>query len=310
MSVPDRYDGVRIGNFVTERYLEEIGAINSDSFGVLYNARLSNNKDAQDADVISYSDDDESQVFELVEPIREVSVQDSTTKIFFNNLAQAINSTPYVLASTPTVGGYTIVLTSVTGLSVNDVFGLFQDGSNPASYFGTIKSIVDDTLTMNMPIDIAYNTDSAVGYELLTNMNVDGSTPQIFTMTNQSQTPIDITRMILHITDQTIMDDAKFGGISALTNGVVLRKKYADGTYLNYFDIKNNGKIGELCYDKTYDDKAPSGYFGLTARLTFKKLGSVIRLSQGESLEILIQDDLTDLDTFTAMIEGHYTDEV
>ncbi len=39
-----------------------------------------------------------------------------------------------------------------------------------------------------------------------------------------------------------------------------------------------------------------------------KRHGVVIRLLPGESLELLVQDDLTDLFTFTANVSGHFTD--
>ena len=92
----------------------------------------------------------------------------------------------------------------------------------------------------------------------------------------------------------------------------MFRKENDDGTFTNYWNIKNNGEIGEMCYDKNYDDKAPAGLYGLTARLTFggqSKIGVVIRLTEGEELQLVVQDDLTGLESFRIMAEGHFTDE-
>jgi hypothetical protein len=48
MAIVDKYDGITIGDFVTERFLEGGGSIVSKSLGVLYSAQLSSGKNAQD----------------------------------------------------------------------------------------------------------------------------------------------------------------------------------------------------------------------------------------------------------------------
>ena len=63
-------------------------------------------------------------------------------------------------------------------------------------------------------------------------------------------------------------------------------------------------------YDVVYSDKAPAGYFGLNFRRTFggqNKNGVVIRLCADDSdtLQVIIQDDLTDLDDFSVIAQGH-----
>ncbi len=123
---------------------------------------------------------------------------------------------------------------------------------------------------------------------------------------------MDVVHIVFHITDATDMDDSRFGGITGgLSRGIVLRKDHGDGRYSNYFNVKTNGRFGELSYDKVYDEKAPSGYYGFTCKLNYggaDRHGVVIRLLPGESLELLVQDDLTDLFTFTANVSGHFTD--
>lgn len=47
---------------------------------------------------------------------------------------------------------------------------------------------------------------------------------------------------------------------------------------------------------------------GFTGRLTFggqSKMGVVIRLNQGEDLQMLVQDDLSTLDSLSIICEGH-----
>lgn len=241
-----------------------------------------------------------------------VNVQDQTSRCFDIRFCKAVSGA-YTLASDVAPDSYTITLTNATGLTAGDVVGLFQDSTNPASYFGRILSISTNTLTLDTPVDNYFYTSlNPVLFELLCNANVNGATTrQIFAIDNDSTIPIDITRVILHITSTSAMDDSTFGGITALTKGVVLRKKKADGSFTNYWNraIKTNGDFGLMAFDTRYDDKAPAGVYGFKMRYTFAgqdKHGVTCRLDTGEELQLIIQDDLTGLTLFEAVAEGHF----
>ena len=104
------------------------------------------------------------------------------------------------------------------------------------------------------------------------------------------------------------MDDAQFGGLGvALTNGIVLRVN-RDGVYTNIINVKKNSDFRVFAYDVDYADKAPSGQYGVGVRLTLggdSKHGTVVRLTSGEKLELVIQDDLTGLTEFLMAVQGH-----
>ena len=221
--------------------------------------------------------------------------------------------TLFTLAADTVPDAYTIELTDATGLVVNQQIGMEQDGGLSDIFFAKILSISTNTLTIDRPIDKIFATGTTLFWSINPGLNVDGSTTrEIFIIHNISSTPIDITRLIFSMTDTAAMDDGLFGGQPVLTRGVVLRKKFADGSFLNYWNAKTNGRLSELMFDLTYSDKAPAGVNGLSARLTFggqNKLGVVIRLHEGDELQMLIQDDLTGLTTFKITAEGHYTDE-
>ena len=120
---------------------------------------------------------------------------------------------------------------------------------------------------------------------------------------------VDVTRIMIYIQDATVMDDAKFGGLTSLLNGVVLRKN--DGVITNIWNIKNNGSFGLHAYDTAYTDKAPAGSYGFRARNTYAgqdKHGTTIRLAPGEKLEVLVQDNLVGLQFFYMMAQGHVMD--
>ena len=142
-------------------------------------------------------------------------------------------------------------------------------------------------------------------------MNVNGSvTPQIFGIRNPSGVDIplsvDVTRIMFKCLTNTGIDLSKFGDIAGgITNGIVIRN--IDGNYYNILNAKTNGELKNIMYD--FDIQAASGnqQDGFTGRLTFagqNKMGTVIRLREQEDLQIIIQDDLTSLDTFTIIVEG------
>jgi hypothetical protein len=205
----------------------------------------------------------------------------------------------------------TLTLTSTTGFVDGTIAGVFSANDPDVIYLGEqIGAPVGSVITMDTPIDQELQIGSAVA-GVRKNMNVDGSvTPQSFQIGPVgvgSTATIEITRLMGHILDSTAMDDGKFGGIAALTNGCVLRKH--DGVIKNIWNIKTNGDIALICYDLKYSDKAPGGQFGLNFRNTYASQaghGVALELVPGEYLELIVQDDLTGLDKFFMMAQGHY----
>lgn len=240
----------------------------------------------------------------LVDSI-DVFLQDQTSPPVLVYLNKVENRA--VLTANFTMDTYNITVNDSTGMSVGDYTGVFNiEGTR--YYAGNILEINGNVLTMDTPSDF----DFIVGDDVtsgIKDMNVDGSvTPVIFSLRADPELDfeVDVTRIIMHITDNTAMDDNRFGGLDALTRGIVLRR--VDGSFQNIFNVKTNGEMGELAFDKVYDDKAPSGFFGMTSRLTFagsNKIGVAIRLGPDEDLQLIIQDDLTGLETFRIMVEGH-----
>ncbi|MBT7628770.1 MAG: hypothetical protein HN597_03575 [Desulfobacula sp.] len=240
-----------------------------------------------------------------------VLISERTARAIDFRLCRVITG-PYTLASNASPNDYDIVLVDATGLNVGDGIAMFQNSSNPASYFGIVLGIAANTLTMDTPVDRSFLTASTpLIFEVNCQANVDGSvTPQIHSVVNGSTIPIHITRVIIHITDGTAMDDGTFGGIAALTRGVVLRKLNADGSFDNYWNraVKTNGDFGLLSFDIAYDSKAPAGVYGFRMKYSFSgedKHGVTCELLEDEQLQLVVQDDLTGLVSFQIMAEGH-----
>jgi hypothetical protein len=198
-----------------------------------------------------------------------------------------------------------VTVTSTSGAVVGH---LVRISCNLRYYEAHVLSISDDTIFTDTPLDTAFPLACVVNY-VKDSLNVDGSGAMII---GHLQPPAGviwhITRIIAYLQDGTAMDDAKFGGISALTNGCVLRVK--NGKTLNVFNVKSNGDWAARAYDAAYADNAPAGSYGFRVRRTFggqSKNGVVIELDgdTNDELEILIQDDLTDLEAFNIIGQGH-----
>ena len=198
---------------------------------------------------------------------------------------------------------YTFEATAGHGIVATDQIAL---NATDRSLIAYVTNVAVNTITIDVPIDFVYPTASTFGLIINTNLAVDGSiTPRIFKI-QAGLTPIFIRRIIFTITDATVMDDAKFGGLTALTNGIVMR--VVDGFQKTILNIKANQDFAQWAYDLTYSDKAPAGVYGVRSRLTFgglDKHGMIFELSGTGELQIVVQDDLTGLVTFYVSAQGN-----
>ena len=261
----------------------------------------------------------DARILEKIEAMRvaglDVNIQDQTTRLIIGYFYRALETTRTLAANT-VPGAYTIEVTDATGLVIGDTIELFQNSDNPASYMADIISISSNTLTMDTPLDVVFDTAlTPTLFKVETQMNVDGSvTPVVFEFTNGTEVDIDITRIIFTIVATGATEYTDFGDIPLLTKGVVLRKRNADGTYHNIANIKSNGQWKSIMYDVDFFDPThPAAVNGVAGRLTFagqNKIGVTVRISETEALELVIQDNLSTLVAFIMIGEGHYVDEL
>lgn len=240
----------------------------------------------------------------------EVALQDQHTKMLDLYFIQSQGAT--TLLNNANANDQTIDLTSTTGFVDGSYVGIFS--ALGVFYFGTqIGAAVGNTITLDTPIDNNFLAGDNV-IRASKNLNVDGSTTtqifQIGPVGGATLVSLDITRVTGYIQDNLAMDDSKFGAMPALTNGIVLRKH--DTVYENIWNAKTNGDLALICAsDLIYTDSAPAGSFGARFRNTFagtEKHGVTVRLEPGEILELLVQDDLTPLQAFYMMAQGHVVD--
>lgn len=233
----------------------------------------------------------------------KIAIQDQHTQVVTNYLDIDIGTT--TLTAGLAIEDLIVNVTGGHGAVSGNIIDIVEAGR---FYQGIILSVSVNVLTMDTPLDFAYTTSAIVRIGNH-NLAVNGSVTTVIAKTTPpSGVKWDITRVMVHIEDDSAMDSGRFGGIAGLTNGVVLRMK--DGTHQNIYNVKTNGELSQRSYDLTYDDKAPAGIFGLTCRTTFagpSKHGVVIRLdgNTGDELQLLIQDDLTELTDFHIIAQGH-----
>jgi len=247
----------------------------------------------------------------------EVELQDQHTEIIDLKLHQTVNEIFFL--SNYNIGDRFVNISSIS-IPIIGQSTCFKEGT--AFYQGGIigvTSLGGDTYTLELDTPLDYNFSiNNFGCLTIVNMAVDGSvTPQIFKVSPEGlndDVEWDITRVIIVMSGEGIgasddfPDDSDFGVTSALTNGIVLRS--VNGITKNIFNIKKNGEFRLRAYDVTYTDKSKAGLFSVGVRRSFAgvdKNGVTVRLIAGtnDSIEVEIQDDLTEMFGMQIVVQGH-----
>jgi hypothetical protein len=238
---------------------------------------------------------------------QEVIIQDSVSPLLIVKASKLIVET--TITSLLAKDDYVVNVTSAASFVVGQYLTIYNVAEDRV-FFSTILAINTLAITVDTPLDFEYPAGSIVSVGD-NNMNVDGSvTPVIFGIRNPTTADIpssvDITRIMFKCLTDAAVDLSKFGDIiGGLVRGLVIRK--VDGTYQNIFNAKTNGELKNIMFDFDIETAGAQGQDGFTGRLSFggqNKMGAVIRLAPDEDLQIVIQDDLTSLDTFTVIAEG------
>lgn len=234
----------------------------------------------------------------------DVNIQDQNSDIVDYYLCRDLFD--LTLSAGLTIDSYTVAV--VNGSSVvNGTYICVQEG-NRSMQSKVLSGGGTNTLTVDTPIDYPF-TISAIIKNRSPLLNVNGSvTPVVAYLKPLPGVKWDVTRIIGAMVHTGTPDDGLFGGITALTRGIVIRK--TNGVHHTIFNVKSNGELKERMYDVVYSPSAPAGQKGTSFRRSFNgpdKNGVVVRLNGdlGDQLEILIQDDLTGLTTFKIVAQGH-----
>jgi hypothetical protein len=125
----------------------------------------------------------------------------------------------------------------------------------------------------------------------------------------------DATRLVIEMVLSTQPDDALFGDIGALTNGMYFG--FEGDAFVRYLvHVKDNAGFRGTAYDVTYSVRSGGGgSWGMAVRKTFagqEKYGVAIRLNGplNECFVAVSQDDLSGLVQYRIKLMGHEADGV
>lgn len=204
------------------------------------------------------------------------------------------------LTSGTNVNDVTINIDSNTNVSNGDAITIYEDNR---IFQSLVVSSTTTSITMASKIDYTFTTNAMVEVGPW-NAAVDGSsTEQVFSIKAPMSATLAINSVSGTILDGSDMDDAKFGGLSALSNGIIYRLQ--DGDVLQLALIVNNIGFFEYGFNIEYADKAPAGSYGFRFRRDLVNInGSVLSLTSDHELQLIVRDDLTDLTQFTTITNG------
>lgn len=236
---------------------------------------------------------------------RTVFAEDLNSPMF--NLYLHKHGADFTLAQDTVLNSRIINLTAGHGLVVGDGIGLKE---NKRFFESEVTAVNVNAVTLADPLDYVFTVAGIESAHIHDHeMAVNGSvTPVTFHITPPDNTIWDVTRIIFQMTCAESMDSTTFGCIPSLANGCVLRK--IGNPYFNIFNLKRNSDFILFSYDVEWDIEDPLGTFSFKCRSTFggpDKRGVSVRLDADRSdhLELIVQDDLTGLVSFRALVQGH-----
>ncbi len=240
---------------------------------------------------------------------QDVNLLDRLTAPVDASFAQSVSNftiSVATTASTDIVLQYDFTATAGHGLAVGNEIILLDTAANRVLQ-AVVLNVATNVITIDRPIDFAFAVATTLGRIVITNMAVDGSvTSQLFSV-RAGSVPFNMTRFILSMTATgTAMDDSMFGNLTALTRGLVFR--VVNSYQKTIFNFKTNQDIKLMCFDADYSDKAPTGSYGFSARLSFagaEKHGVPLQITTDDVIQWVVQDDLRGLDTLMASDQGH-----
>jgi hypothetical protein len=264
-----------------------------------------NISEIQDFNGNSYSLDEFIEFYE--NNSTDVNLQDSTSPIMIVHASKIVTET--TISSLTAIDDYIINVVDATSFVVGQYLTIYNEDENRV-YFSNILEINTLAITLDTPLDFAFISGSFVSVAD-TNLNVNGSvTPQIFGIRNPTGSDIplkfDIVRLMFKCLTDGSVDLSKFGDIAGgILRGLVVRR--VDGTTSNIFNAKTNAELKNLMFDFDIEVATGNAQDGFTGRFTFggqNRMGAVIRIGADEDLQIIIQDNLEALDSFTILAEG------
>jgi hypothetical protein len=241
-----------------------------------------------------------------------INVQDQTTSLKMSIFAKSISN--FTLASntprsTLTTFYYTFDATAGHGLSATDEILLLDLVTN-TSMAAFVVSVSVNSITLDRPFTHIFTPENSLCRKVTTDMAVNGATtPQVFTI-RAGSVPIDYVGYSLNIIHAGAGDDTTFGDIAELTRGLTVRLFRNEAEQKLPTVFKKHGDFKVFGGQVQSVQKAGGGDYSTTVYLhTRDTFGVVQRLSTNESIQFIVQDNLTGLTSMRAAAVGHSTQD-
>ena len=223
-------------------------------------------------------------------------------------------STTLTVATTGSGTEYQISIADATGFNNNDYLHI-EDGTPESTHPKILSSVPalpttgPAVFTLDRRIDFAHPIGATVEQSDLDLRGTIGTlaAPIEYWIGPPAGEVWHIMRILFGMSHGASGDLGKFGGITALTNGCLMRVRI-NGAYGTFTNWKTNENIKTDMFDVEFDARSGGGgAYGTSGRGSFYRTGSVLRLDgdTNDRLEFYVQDDLTGLATFTMKAQGH-----
>lgn len=257
----------------------------------------------------------------------DISITDQATPVVDKFLTQKLADV--TLASPVSLDDRTVTLEAGHGFTAP---GMIEIEEGIHTYQSRVIAVDTNTLTVTNPFCCDFTT-AAIARRVSPDMNINASAvaPVVFSQKPPEGIRLDINILAINIRDGSAMDDTTFGGIPALTNGVVFRT--LDGNAQNIFTAIDNGCIIRHCdTGDPFTDRAPAGEYALNSKRRFngQQGDGVARRIVGENVhkkefiggelidvtippsefQAIIADNLTGLTRFWCVIRGHQVEGI
>lgn len=180
---------------------------------------------------------------------------------------------------------------------------------NSVFFQAQVASVTGNNVTVRLPTDVPFTVAAKVIRGKI-NLAINGAiTPKQFYLRPLLSTiPLDFSTVMVLMSHNVEADDGKFGGITALSNGLLIKR--AGGFTQGLGNYRSNQKFRDFGFDVSYPAKAPSGTYATEARMrmidTFtQELRIDPRLT--DYVQATVRDDLTGLTRLVASFLGSYT---
>lgn len=213
-----------------------------------------------------------------------------------------------ITLTAPITSGDTVInVSSGHGFTATGEYIVIQEFNSITQ--AEVIGVAANAITIDSPAFPDY-TMNAVVVRGRIDLNIDASsTPQEFIfIAREALVAIDLQAIVISFQHALSTDDTEFGGLAALTNGLLLSRE--NGLARKIGNFRSHQDFREYGASIDYVDAAPAGKYSTNISLDFKgPYGIIMRFDPnvGEQFTAKISDDLSGLLHFRISLLGQYT---